>query len=219
MKKSIAIVGAGGMAREVEWIIRCINEADDSVQYSFVGYLISDVSKRGRYDSVDQTLGDFSWLATHHIDALAMGIADAQAKRRLTAELLRHYPTVEWPAVVHPSATYDKDTNRFERGVVIHAGMVATVNVVVEEFAMVNTSCTLGHEARIGRWAVINPGANVGGGVVIEDAVLVGSGAQILQYKTIGADAIIGAGAVVTDDVPPGETVIGVPAKPLRKSR
>ena len=47
-------------------------------------------------------------------------------------------------------------------------------------------------------------------------AVIVGTGAQVLQYLKIGDGATVGAGAVVTRDVLPGETVTGVPARPLR---
>jgi serine acetyltransferase len=61
---------------------------------------------------------------------------------------------------------------------------------------------------------VVNPGANISGGVVIGTGVLVGTGAQILQYLHIGAGATVGAGAVVTRDVPEGLTVLGVPARP-----
>lgn len=43
----------------------------------------------------------------------------------------------------------------------------------------------------------------------------IGSGAAILCGITIGEDAMIGAGAVVTRDVAPGETVAGVPARAL----
>ncbi|MHA6692452.1 acyltransferase [Devosia sp. A449] len=43
----------------------------------------------------------------------------------------------------------------------------------------------------------------------------IGSNATILPGLTIGAGALVGAGSVVTRDVAPGETVVGVPARPL----
>ena len=46
----------------------------------------------------------------------------------------------------------------------------------------------------------------------IEDDAEIGSGAIIMPGVRIGKGAEVGAGAVVTKSVPPGETVIGVPA-------
>lgn len=45
----------------------------------------------------------------------------------------------------------------------------------------------------------------------------IGSGVVILPGVTIGEAALVGAGAVVTRDVAPGETVVGNPARPLEK--
>lgn len=46
-----------------------------------------------------------------------------------------------------------------------------------------------------------------------------GTGAVILPGITIGAEAIVGAGAVVTEDVPDGATVVGNPARVLQPRR
>ena len=49
----------------------------------------------------------------------------------------------------------------------------------------------------------------------LEDDVIVGSGAQILGPVTIGKGARVGANAVVTKDVPPGVTVVGIPGRAI----
>jgi acetyltransferase-like isoleucine patch superfamily enzyme len=50
----------------------------------------------------------------------------------------------------------------------------------------------------------------------VEDDVSIGSGAVIMCGIRLGAGCLIGAGAVVTRDVAPGQTVVGVPARPYR---
>lgn len=87
----------------------------------------------------------------------------------------------------------------------------------------------MGHFSYIGN-ATIGKDVNIGAGTitcnydgekkhptVIGDRVFIGSDTMLVAPLTIGDDAKTGAGAVVTHDVPAGEIVVGVPAKPLRK--
>jgi acetyltransferase-like isoleucine patch superfamily enzyme len=53
------------------------------------------------------------------------------------------------------------------------------------------------------------------GPITIGDQVFVGQRATILGGVTIADGATVGAHAVVTKDVAPGQTVVGVPARPL----
>jgi acetyltransferase-like isoleucine patch superfamily enzyme len=48
--------------------------------------------------------------------------------------------------------------------------------------------------------------------VVIEDDVWLGAGVIILPGVRLGHGCVVGAGAVVTDDVPPEAVFAGVPA-------
>jgi UDP-2-acetamido-3-amino-2,3-dideoxy-glucuronate N-acetyltransferase len=52
----------------------------------------------------------------------------------------------------------------------------------------------------------------------VERGAAIGTGAVILGGVTIGSRSLIGAGAVVTRDVNPGETVAGNPARVLPRS-
>jgi serine O-acetyltransferase len=73
----------------------------------------------------------------------------------------------------------------------------------------------------IGAGVVIAPFVTVGlragnfTGPVIEDGVHIGTGAKVLGPVRVGAGAQIGANAVVIEDVPPGATVVGAPARPV----
>ncbi|MEV7932679.1 hypothetical protein [Curtobacterium sp. NPDC089185] len=82
---------------------------------------------------------------------------------------------------------------------------------------------------------VVNDRALIGSGVVLRNGVVighksptehapfvrdkvdVGTTALIIGAITLGREARIGAGAVVVRDVPPGDTVVGNPARSVRK--
>lgn len=104
----------------------------------------------------------------------------------------------------------------------------AFVEIVRSEMGAASVAKHLAYlgDARIGR------DVNVGAGVVtanfedgvkspttIADQAFLGSGSVLVAPVAIGEAAIIGAGAVVpkNHDVQPGELVVGVPARPMKK--
>jgi serine O-acetyltransferase len=70
--------------------------------------------------------------------------------------------------------------------------------------------------------AVIAPFVTIGlragdvQGATIERDVNIGTGAKVIGGVRIGAGATVGANAVVVDDVAPGTTVVGAPARPAK---
>jgi serine O-acetyltransferase len=72
--------------------------------------------------------------------------------------------------------------------------------IVISHNAAIGRDCTIFHQVTIGE--------GKGGAPVIGDHVLIGAGAKILGKVTVGDGAKIGANCVVTEDVPPGATVV-----------
>lgn len=57
------------------------------------------------------------------------------------------------------------------------------------------------------------PGASISGDTVLEEGCLIGANATVLEKRIIGSTAIVGAGALVTNNIPPGVTAKGIPAR------
>jgi acetyltransferase-like isoleucine patch superfamily enzyme len=86
-----------------------------------------------------------------------------------------------------------------------------TGNVVIEEDVFLGAEVVTMNDNTMGR------GVSEYSGPRIKKRARVGCNATILPGVVIGEDAIVGAGAVVTKDIPDGQTYVGVPAAPIRR--
>ncbi|WP_416897233.1 MAG: serine O-acetyltransferase EpsC [Minwuia sp.] len=125
---------------------------------------------------------------------------------------------------------YVSQIGRFMTGIEIHPG--ATIGrrffidhgmgVVIGETAEIGDNVTLYHDVTLGGVAPsVDSASQVGQKrhPTLEDDVIVGSGAQVLGPITVRAGARVGANAVVVKEVPPGATVVGIPAEVVGKSK
>lgn len=105
-------------------------------------------------------------------------------------------------AEIHPGATIGKSV------FIDHClGVVIGETTVIKDNVIIFQNVTLG--GRGNAQGKRHP--------TIEEGCLIGAGAKILGNITIGAYSKIGANAVVLWDVPSNTTVVGIPAKAVRK--
>jgi serine O-acetyltransferase len=108
---------------------------------------------------------------------------------------------------------------RFLTAIDIHPGAKIGRNFFIDHgFTVIGETAEIGNDVTIYQSVTLggtNPSTGVAGKrhPTIRDRVVIGSGAQVLGPIEVGEGAKIGANAVVTKDVPPGATVVGIPAK------
>ena len=113
-------------------------------------------------------------------------------------------------------------------GTVLEDGVEAGAFVEIKD-SQLESGTVARHLAYLGN-ASVGRDVNIGAGTItanfngvrknrteIGDRAQIGSGAVMIAPVTIGQDAVVGAGAVITRGtrIGDGETVVGVPARPL----
>jgi sugar O-acyltransferase (sialic acid O-acetyltransferase NeuD family) len=203
----VVLLGGGGHASDV------LGAIEGTPGMEAVGFLDDGSPDLRRFEGRDLPhLGPVAILAT--LDSgIEYLVAIGDPKTR-TAVWERIRGATQRPAVlVHPAVDRGQRTE-VGAGAVVLPGARLSPGARIGDHCHVSYTAAVGHDAVVGSFSIVMPAAIVSGDVRIGSGVLVGSNATVLEGLSIGDGATIGAGAVVTRDVPPGVTVIGVPARP-----
>lgn len=209
--KKIVIVGSGGFAKEVAFLIEDINKTKN--EWNLLGYIDENIGKsNGKY----KVFNNDDWLETTEEKLyVVFGVGDPILTKKLVDKFKSNI-YLTYPNLIHPNVFGDWDKIILGKGNIICAGNIFTTDIKIGSFNVFNLCCTVGHDVTIDSYNIINPSVNISGGVVLSNLILLGTGTQILQYKKIIDNVIVGAGSVVTKDVVESGVYVGSPAKMIK---
>ena len=154
--------------------------------------------------------GPVSELSAATCTHAIIGVGTNDTRKRIAEQV-----DIEWITAVHPFSWVHPGVS-LGRGTVVCAGAVVQPGAQVGSHVILNTKSSVDHDARVGDFAHVSA-AHVAGGASIGEGVLMGLGSVVLPTIHVGAWATVGAGAVVTKEVAPKTTVVGIPARPISR--
>lgn len=202
----IYIYSAGGYARE---FARCIK-----IQYGDDLQFVDDVPSIGAIQFEQVVQND-----PGRDGKFVVGFANSSLRQKKTEEVIDSGFSLL--NVIAPTAVIGENVE-IGTGCIFSDFAIVTADAHIGNSFQCNIYSYVAHDCIIGNYVTLAPRVNINGRVCIKDSVYIGTGATILPGKpgkpiTIGEGATIGAHALVTKDVAPFSTVVGIPARPLVK--
>lgn len=212
----VLLIGGGGHASDVLGVFEAIAAAAGERHHPIIGIVADEEIdlQRFMHRGVRQ-LGSIADIKNINASHYVLGVGFSQPRQALDARIIGFglLPTT----VVHPLADIPPSIPIGE-GSVILSGVRISPLARVGRHVYLSHGCLIGHNCEIQDYATVLPGAAVSGDTVLGEASMIGTNAAVVQNLKIGARAVVGAGAVVVKDVAPDTTVVGNPAKLLKRT-
>lgn len=210
MPKDIVIVGAGGLGREVLWLLQELNSRE--LIWNIKGFVDDNKELQNSIINDFPVLGSVDWLIQYSSNiSVVCCIAKPSIRQSIIVKLQKN-AYIDFPNIIAEGVRYSK---RVQLGIgnIICLATTMTVDINLGNFNIINPACTIGHDVRFNNYITLYPGVNISGNVKIDDQVEIGTGAQVIQGLKICGDVFVGAGSVVIRDIFQSGTYVGAPSR------
>lgn len=204
----VAIVGAGGMGREVLQYCQDAQAAD--WPYRVVGFIDDRPDALEGFDVQVSILGGLEDIDRVDAGSFIIAVGAPELRRSIADEV--HTLGGALVSLIHPTA-YVARTAQIGAGVILCPFALVAANSTVAPNVLANVYASIGHDAFVGQHSVLSPYAAVTGAVHLGDESFLGTHCTIAPGITVGRRSKVSAGSTVTRDAEAGSLLTGNPAK------
>ena len=199
--KQIVIVGAGGLGREIAWVMERIQQIRPV--YEILGFCDDAPALQAGTCSNYPLLGRLADATLPSGASFFCAIGNNKIRKAVFAQAMEKGLVPE--TIVDPTAVIAPDV-KLGAGSYVGIGSVVSVGAKLGLGTIVNHHVCIGHDVQADDWCQFSPGVCISGECTVGEGALVGTLGGTIQQRAIGAWATIGAGLVTLRDIPDGTT-------------
>lgn len=212
----LILVGAGGCMRELLWQIEEQNKCSET--WEVLGFVDEKKPTEEVYagDTHCPYLGNDAWLLAADTPINAAVCVGSVKLRRKIIKKLKQNKNISFPNIILENTKICSDVKMGEGCIVSMDSRIST-NVTLGDFVFLNMGVRICHDGKIGDFCTLAPEVTLAGNVEIGADSEIGLGTKIIQGIKIGRNVTTGAGSVIVRDTEENCTVVGVPARTIKR--
>jgi len=207
--KDLIIFGAGSIGKFIFYNIGLFNG-----EYNILGFMDEDKNKtRSGLCGLPVFGTDYLQPDTVNNLCIVVAVSSPVAKEAIINKLKAY--NLEFPNFISFNSWLSEEVTT-GCGIIIYPNSSVNYETKINDFVTINAGCSIGHNVTIGKFSTLAPGVCLAGFTDIEEKVDIGIGSCSRQKVKIGCGSVIGGQTMLIENVMPGRTVVGVPAKIIK---
>ncbi|OPX43567.1 putative acetyltransferase EpsM [Ruminiclostridium hungatei] len=211
--KDIVIYGAGGLGREVLWMIKNINKQKNT--WNVLGFIVDYKESWGEEVAGFKVLGGSQWIEDYNKELFVTCAIGKSSVRKLIYEKVSQIEHVHLATLIDPTVRVDESVQVGEGSIICYNSII-TVDINIGKGVLLNTGASVGHDASIGDYCTMFTNSMAAGNTLLEEGCEIGSGAFILQGIKVCSGTVVAPVSSVLNNITETGTYVGNPARRMR---
>ena len=208
--KNLIIIGAGGMGRTIYDMAR--ENAGYNKDFVIKGFIDDNLKALEAFDNYPPVVGTIAAYQVQADDIFVCSIGGSSRRACMESIIARGG---EFMTMIHPSSRIGTNVH-IGKGCYVGAYTIIAADAYVDDYNFIQSHTIIGHDVKMGKWNRLDSFAFVVGGVEIGEGCMIHTRAMLNHEVHVGDGAHVGACSMVINNVEPGTTVFGVPARRIK---